>query len=147
MPTEISAPCTINRSLEDFTGKGVVIGCTHYQPRNCGSSLHSGQNDFYTIDYDDAKKPDLVLDITQTIPENYKNRFTFTLIENLDFYAYNIYRSKAEGTKGFDTIWNMTAEDGFIVFVGCPRQKEYRHSIHKNELKYVELNAQQDRIL
>jgi hypothetical protein len=42
----------------------------------------------------------------------------------------------------------MTAEDGFIVIVGCPRLQDYREQVtNKRKLKYVELDADHENIL
>jgi hypothetical protein len=132
----------MTRSIGDFHGLAVVIGCTHFHNYCRTPHLHENQEVFYTIDLSAYQNPDFVLDINDKLPADFKNRFKLTLLENLDCTAYNkTMIRKNEGEAGFNNIWEMTAEDGFIVIVGCPRQQEFRESVTRNKLNYIELDT------
>ena len=143
-------PIVHNRPIEEFTGSGVVIGCA--QPCWGNKKLHDNSSEFYTIDRDSEMKPDLVFDITHPLPSQFHQRFQLTLVENIDAQAYNDFTGlgmfsststpkPADGIVGFKNIWDMTHAEGFIVIVGCPRNKDCRQQIYARNLKYIELTT------
>jgi len=139
----------MGRSHLEFQGKGVVIGCSQSHSL-CKQEFHKETNHFYSIDFNPENKPDFVFDITRKLPKGLESKFKLTFLEHLDYYAYNNHltnETKTEGTKGFDNIWAMTAEDGFILIHGCPRQKEFREQIAKRQLYFLELDAEHDCVL
>ena len=77
----------INRPISNFSGSGVVIGCSA-QHSFCGTELHDGDN-FYSIDANSEQNPDLVMDIRDVLPTGFEKRFQLTMLEHLDFQAYN----------------------------------------------------------
>ncbi|MFC3908270.1 hypothetical protein ACFORL_04165 [Legionella dresdenensis] len=132
------------RNLAKFNKKYAVIGCGH----NHGHCSEKGQlhpeEDYYSIDIQQHLQPDFVFDVTTTLPQDLYQRFEIVFLENLDWYAYNLapeYLSKLKlpeiERNGFENIYDMTRDDGFIVISGCPRLKPFRNSI--KELKYVEI--------
>ena len=140
---------TMARSLREFQGKGVVIGCSASHAF-CKKEFHKDTNSFYTIDFNRENNPDFVFDITHQLPDDFLLKFKLTFLECLDYSAYNnklISGTNTGGAKGFDNIWQMTAEDGFILIQGCPRQKEFREQIARRQLHYLELDAEHECIL
>ena len=141
-----------DRPIHEFQGNAVVVGCSHLHSF-CETSqvFHASSSEFYTIDIDPQHRPDLVFDITKPLPVDLKNRFKLTLVEHLDNHAYNNLKwaslSGEEGTVGFDNIWEMTAADGFVLFVGCPRVKEFREQICLRDLKVIELDKNGETVL
>ncbi len=136
------------RSINDFHGLAVVIGCTPFHSLCNTPHLHGNKEVFYSIDLNDDQNPDFAFNITHSLPPAFKDRFKLTLLENLDYTAYNksrFYRN--QGVAGFNNIWEMTAEDGFIVIVGCPRQQEFREQVTQHKLNYVELDTDHECIL
>ncbi|MDP1604743.1 MAG: hypothetical protein Q8M03_15935 [Legionella sp.] len=132
-----------NRLLEDFNGTAAVIGCTNTpNPHSdCGSGnrvLHANSDIFYSIDFNKDKQPDLVLDITGDLPVFLKNRFQLVLIECVDIPVYN----SRPPHKGFDNIWSMVEDNGFILFIGTPRWKNARDYLYSRKLRYIELGAE-----
>lgn len=143
-----------NRLIEDFDGMAAIIGCSAWHSFCPDKYLHE-PDEYYSIDKDKNQHPDLVMDITEPLPEDLKNRFKLVYLEYLDFDAYNddvlkindnICISK-RGSKGFDTLLKMTSRDGFIVIEGCPREIEFRQQIYYRHLKYVELDKDGKSIL
>lgn len=137
----------MSREISVFKGQGVVIGCSHFHSFCRTKHLHQGEESFYTIDLDQYQKPDFVFDITSTLPEAFKSRFQLTFLEHLDFTAYNPFIEKHPGIQGFQNIWDMTTENGFILILGCPRQKECRELISMRQLHYIELDAEGECVL
>ena len=136
------------RSIDDFQGLAVVIGCTHFHSFCATPHLHKNEKVFYSIDLNDGQNPDFAFDITHELPLAFKNKFKLTLLENLDYTAYNKSRRyDNQGVEGFNNIWEMTAEDGFIVIVGCPRQQEFRERVTQHKLNYIELDTDHECIL
>lgn len=135
-----------NRQPANFRGNNAVIGCTHGR-QSCGNSLHADRANFFTIDLSSEKKPDLVIDIQQNVPEGLENRFQLTLMENVDYVAYNspiegrraLQGHSRDGYKGLDFTLQITHQDGLVCIIGCPRQQEFRNSV-KN-LNYIEINT------
>jgi hypothetical protein len=110
------------RSIDDFKGNAVVIGCSHKHLR-CEGHLHQGNDIFYTIDVDPRQKPDFEFNITHKLPTTFNKRFKLTLLECIDHTAYSVWGHHKEGKQGFDNIWAMTEDEGFIVIIGCPRER------------------------
>lgn len=141
-----------NRDLADFKGKAAIIGCSGNNSF-CDTKhlFHPSDENFYSIDISETQKPDSILNITETLPEVFKERFELTVLEHIDFTAYNEpidTRTRSyNGKKGFQNILNMTKDDGFILFIGCPRQKEYRAELYKQKIKYIELDSDNECIL
>ena len=79
----------MRRSITDFHGSAVVIGCTHSHSFCATKHLHSNEKVFYSIDLNDGQKPDFAFNITNSLPSAFKNRFKLTLLEHLDYIAYN----------------------------------------------------------
>lgn len=155
------------RSISDFFGKGVVIGCSHNHIHCSKKDLHQ-PDAFYTIDINSKQNPDFTFDITEELPPGFNNRFQLTLLEHLDCVAYNKSRFKlvsiwgadkpggekiemkttttcseeeqVKGEKGFKNIRAMTDTDGFILIVGSPRSACYRKSY--NHLNYIEFSSE-----
>ena len=127
------------QNINQFKGDKVVIGCTatHHL---CTSKCHAS-DEFYSIDIDPRYNPDFIHDITKELSISFHKRFVLTYVENLDWFAYNTYRTDRlyEGANGFKTMWDITKDDGFIIIQGCPRIVEFRNSI--KTLKYIEING------
>ncbi|KTD16521.1 hypothetical protein [Legionella jordanis] len=139
----------MGRSITHFNGQAVVIGCSHFHSFCSTKHLHDDEENFYTIDANGSQNPDFEFNITHLLPEPFKNRFKLTLLECIDFTAYNDYpqQRRDAGVRGFQNTWDMTAEDGFIVIVGCPRYLEYRRQLSLRNLKYFELDSKAECIL
>lgn len=140
------------RAIQDFHGEGVVIGCTH-RASYCSHNTHKDHHHFYTIDINKAAKPDFVFNLRGMLPQDLEKRFKLTYVENLPYDAYNqnTFSAKKEnslsGLQGFENIWNMTQDDGFILIRGCSRDKNYRRSLMQKGLFYIELNDNNNNIL
>ena len=134
------------RSIDDFEGNGVVIGCSHNHLFCTNQDSHP-KDLFYSIDFKKEHKPDFIFDITKKLPSAYRNRFQLTMLESLDSSAFNICFGHTNGAQGFKNILSMTKENGFIFVVPSERQKEDRMCI--KHMKYIELevNAQSHCIL
>lgn len=130
---------TIRRPIESFNGQAVVIGCGE----TCHSHLHDNQTIFYSIDLCNETAA-FNSDIRGKLPDNFNNRFELTLLECLDVDAYNelpeCMAINCQGNKGFDNIWSITAENGFILIVGSARSTEFRQCLYSRHLHYIELN-------
>lgn len=129
------------RTIETFTGKYAVIGCSATLTF-CTHECHPEES-YFSINSDKSAQPDLIADITAPLPEGFKNRFELTFVENLDWDAYNLVpigrrARQAHGDKGFKNMLEMTAEDGFIIISGCDRFKESRNSMQN--MHYVEFS-------
>ncbi len=131
----------MSRSISEFNGQGVVVGCSH-KHSFCNGEHHQGESNFYTIDLNPAQSPDLIFDITHPLPAALQSRFQLAFLECLDYKAYNDNpeRNFYHGAQGFQNIWDMTTENGFIVIKGCPRLKEYRQQVATRHLNYIELD-------
>lgn len=130
----------MGRNIRDFKGDNVVIGCSHTNKHLCQGKCHSPRSAYYAIDFNAGIQPDLTFDLRSALPAQLQGRFKLTLIENVDFTAYNNPPTQQEGKngyKGFENAMAMTHDDGFVFIIGCPREKEFRNSI-KN-LKYIEI--------
>lgn len=141
-----------NRDIKQFAGDAVVVGCSNHNSLCKDKKLfHPDESNFYSIDLKQDEKPDLVFNVTEILPQEFKSRFKLTVLESLDRLAYNEpvdARTKSlNGAQGFQNIWDMTAQDGFILIVGCPRQKEFRNDLYLHELKYIELDEKNECIL
>ena len=134
----------MTRSMDTFTGKNVVIGCsaTHH---GCTHECHP-HHSYYSINVERSVNPDLELDITAALPAALLNRFQVTFVENIDFDAYNDsvrgHQRRMNGKQGFQNMWNMTVDDGFIFIAGCHRSQEFRNSLQG--LNYVEISKDYD---
>ncbi len=139
-----------NRALSAFKGSAVVVGCSHGHTF-CNKGLHQGEDVFFTIDRNGEETPDVIFDITKKeLPEELRERFKLTLLECIDYTAYNAspdHQGNDEGIQGFNNVWDMTSEDGFIVIVGCPPEKNFRERIVARNLKYIELDNDKASIL
>ncbi|MFC3909821.1 hypothetical protein ACFORL_12135 [Legionella dresdenensis] len=137
-----------NRTISDFPGQCVVIGCSHTHKLCQNKQLHADPQSFYTIDINPEHHPDAVLNITQPLPAALEQRFRLTVVEQLDYYAYNASAQLGQaGPQGFHNIWQMTAPDGFILITGCPREQKYREQLYSRYLRYIELNESGNAIL
>ncbi len=133
----------MTREIGQFKGRNAIIGCTASHP-SCEGECHP-QSQYYSFDFY-AKGADFPLDITASLPVEFKKRFNITLVENLDFQAYNTDAfHRYDGKSGFTNIWEMTEDEGYILIIGCPREVEYRISI--KDLKYIELDSQHSYVL
>lgn len=143
----------MGRALGEFKGRGVVIGCSNFNNSCQKQHIHQGEDNFYTIDMDPNKRPDLIFDVTSDLPEDFKSRFQLTYLECLDYTAYNddplskLHKRKYGGIQGFQNIWDMTSENGFILINGCPREKMFRRQISIRQLHYIELDTAGECIL
>lgn len=142
-----------DRPIQAFKGNAVVVGCSH-RHRFCETSklFHASPDEFYTIDINSDHRPDFIFDITIPLPLDFKRRFKLTLVECLDYNAYNHqliggFIPGEKGTVGFDNIWEMTAEDGFVLFIGCPRLKEFREQMCFRDLNVIELDKCGENVL
>lgn len=141
-----------NREISQFKGDAAVIGCSNNHSYCDKKNLfHPERDNFYSIDMEADQGPDFVFNMTNTLPEELKDRFKLTLVECIDFIAYNEpinkrMRSK-NGRNGFQNILDITQHDGVIVIIGCPRLKEYRNELHQRQLKYIELDDKNECIL
>lgn len=134
------------RTIENFKGNNAIIGCSEGVSM-CDHGSHPVDT-YYSLNFDSSVNPDLCIDIrSQSFPKNLHNRFLITFVENIDYIAYNnllphypSYPSTSllKGEDGFKNLWDITDLNGFIVFSGCPRVKEFRNSIKK--LKYLEFS-------
>ncbi|TAL64879.1 MAG: hypothetical protein EPN84_02555 [Legionella sp.] len=138
------------RDISDFHGKNVVIGCSASH-RLCNHKHHP-EADFFSIDRDEAENPDFVFDIRGQLPQEFRQKFNITFLENVDFAAYNEPANTAVPvpvsigmhasiSRGLRNILNMTHIDGFIVIKGCSRIREFRRSMQ--DLNYIELGSNQ----
>jgi len=81
---------TVNRSIEDFRGSNLVVGCGHQGICEKGPEVNHPKETFYSIDYNNSVNPDLVCDFTKetllwVIPDN---RFDFILFEGVPFHLF-----------------------------------------------------------
>ncbi|MFA6302682.1 MAG: hypothetical protein WC627_06070 [Legionella sp.] len=132
----------MTRSIQEFKGNNAVIGCSATLSW-CGTRDCHPAESFFSLNMNRETHPDLLQDITKDLPKGFKNRFQITYVENLDWDAYNLSplnrrTYNKNGDKGFQNLWDMTTEDGFIFISGCDRHKETRNSIQN--LNYVELS-------
>lgn len=94
-------------SLSSFSGNNAVIGCSE-KLSFCDHRCHPYES-YFSINFDREVDPDFLFNITKELPPEFKNRFHVTLVENLDWYAYNessdplSSRSNKNGKKGFNT--------------------------------------------
>jgi hypothetical protein len=152
-----------SREISQFTGYGVVIGCSHTNIECETPFLHGDIHTFYTVDKF-LQGADCKWDITSLLPKLLLSRFYLTLLENLDLSAYNttnfdvscveycliqkglemefslnnkeqLISCRNREVNGFQNILAMTNNEGFILIVGCPRIKEYRQQIARLRLK------------
>lgn len=124
------------RSLTEFLGTAAVIGCG-WKQEHCGhrDRVHADSTLFYTLDCNEEVAPDCIYNIENPLPVEFKQRFTVILLEHLPYFAYN-------SVDGFNNIFNMAEENGYIIIMGCPgrHQLDYRRQIKERNLRYVELN-------
>lgn len=137
-----------NRSIDLFRGSAAVIGCAR---DDCDRHIHDNPDIFYSFDKNN-KNADAVGDIrTPQLPESLKNRFNFIMTEYLDNTAYNdtqtVNDAAMRGAQGFENLLSMTTDEGFILIVGSPRNKEFRQCMYSRELKYIELDVSASFIL
>lgn len=131
----------MTRFIQEFKGNNAVIGCSATLSWCVTRDCHPEES-FFSFNINRDAHPDLLQDITKDLPNGFKDRFQITYVENLDWDAYNLSplnrrTYNKNGDKGFQNLWDMTTEDGFIFISGCDRYQETRNSL-KN-LKYVEL--------
>lgn len=77
----------LNRSLEQFNGDNLVIGCGKKHPH--AAKAHP-ENSYYTMDIDDKINPDLVFDFKLPVPSDLglSNRFSYIKCEGLPFFVF-----------------------------------------------------------
>lgn len=148
----------LKRSIEEFKGDTVIIGCgnamicrCHLNPCQCCQRPHKSDERFYTIDAATYCGPDLIYNITHPLPAKLQKRFTLSILENLDASAYNPrflldleYKVAESSISGFNNVKNMTTDDGFIFIIGCPRDLKFRASL--KDLKYIEYDDQDSQL-
>ena len=118
------------KPITQFKGKNAVIGCGH--KLFCNHSSSHPSESYYYIDMDKNAGPDYIFDINKNLPQELEKRFNITFLEHFPCLDYKY-------TKGFENLWNMTAEDGFIFILPSYRTQRSRENL-KN-LKYIEIYA------
>ncbi len=120
----------VNRAIEDFSGNGLVIGCgvRGVNGAFCGGVRHH-ENDFYTIDVCPDQNPDLIWDITKSIPRNLLSR-KFSLID-FESVPYDIFID--ENSKSLHNASEMLDDNGIVIITtslffikDMPKETTYR---------------------
>jgi len=127
----------INRKIDEFNGKNLILGCGTKNGYKCDSRCYPmhPSHEFYSVDLNASKNPDLIADLRDTIPQEILpyNHFSFILFENLDYDVMYDQKSQALVTAAL-----RLKENGVILLTGIKgiKPSDAFNKLSDNGIKY-----------